>query len=756
MQFDFLAPQEISAEPKTAMCASDIRGDAAAVDVVAARPPARRGATASANRRTRLSPDGLPHEHVGPVRDSKDQKLLLVTPEPRQVDSNPLPDKPVVSAAADHLSVSGPSAVLHSAADRGAGLAEEPASCVGQAKVDKADADGPASSLNATIATPSDGPKTLEDALNQLQDRNCLSPEKLRRLRSELTVAARRVAESSPLGGLPKTPSPADLPCDPVELRPLLQQVLPARFWHDKPGKQPNDTQEEDIVRAKRRWSNIRCSIASVLRLTGWIEVSRSDQSALTPAWSEVASCSEWPTQIAVIRRFARFCMRLGKDPLDVTEEVIEAYRDYLVRRTIDSDITEAINALRRVWKNSRTKLEDRLPALTLRRRPGSYVLAEQDLPSCFLEDLEQYLAKLRNPGPFDGSRFGRKRSPVTVTSLEGMLKRFASLVISSQKDGVDVTSVGDLCKPAAVTIILTDQYERVGKNIAWPPGAVTVATHLRMMIKHTIALSAAEKAESLDLCSNVKPAKKTGMTRRNRDRIAILEDPEILRRLIELPEKCYKIADRMMRASGKRTRPDDPAPEPKGMYRAARIYQLALIMDILIHKPFRRSSLAKLNRETHFRYDKNGRPSYICIPGTETKTGQDEEMTLPGLLAERMYIFITKYRPFVVTHESPFLFPGKYEGHINPQSLSNAVVEFVKDFIGIPFNTQILRHLTATLVFDEDPTNGPIAQRLLDHASLKTTQAMYGVQRTRGAQAEYARILEARQSRKPKQKKPG
>ena len=70
---------------------------------------------------------------------------------------------------------------------------------------------------------------------------------------------------------------------------------------------------------------------------------------------------------------------------------------------------------------------------------------------------------------------------------------------------------------------------------------------------------------------------------------------------------------------------------------------------------------------------------------------------------------------------------------------MSNSLAAPVLDHIGVEFGVQFARHLIATLILDADPANGPIAQRMLDHTSLKTTTTSYGMQRTRSAQNSYA-----------------
>ena len=151
------------------------------------------------------------------------------------------------------------------------------------------------------------------------------------------------------------------------------------------------------------------------------------------------------------------------------------------------------------------------------------------------------------------------------------------------------------------------------------------------------------------------------------------------------------------------------------------------------------------LDLQRHFRTDRRGRAVYFCIDAFEMKCGLDAEAFLTERLIHRLEIHLQKYRPFLDKHDCSFLFPGKFEGHMNPQSLANSIVRLVKDYLGVDYNIHLTRHLIATIILDASPENGPIAQRMLDHTSLKTTTTFYGAQRTRGAQAAYNRILEER-----------
>jgi len=79
---------------------------------------------------------------------------------------------------------------------------------------------------------------------------------------------------------------------------------------------------------------------------------------------------------------------------------------------------------------------------------------------------------------------------------------------------------------------------------------------------------------------------------------------------------------------------------------------------------------------------------------------------------------------------------------------MSNQLNRLVQDQVGAEFNIHLTRHLAVTLLLEDDPRNMSVAQRLIGHAQLKTTERYYGQARTRGAQRKWAQVL----SRKARQ----
>lgn len=570
--------------------------------------------------------------------------------------------------------------------------------------------------VTGSLLTPpdqADRPRTLEDALTLIEGARALAPETLRRIRSDITVAARCIELPHVHTQLQQRNEPRDIPCDPVELRPLLAAVLPARSG-----------------RSRHRWSSIKASIARALQLTGWIEGGGARRAPLPEPWLSAKRRLPHAARQAAFRIFGHFCIDRGIAPEAVANATMDAFRTHRLATTLDMAVSNMMCALRRAWND----LAGTDPAwagrrLASPRRLRTLAMPFAEMDPTFVQEVEAYLARLADPGPFDRT-IGKPRSPVTLGCLKGVFQRAATVLLQTGWKPNEVRSLHDLLRPNAVEAILRDQYRRLGNGNRWAPGTVTIASYLKMAAKHCPTLSAEDRVKVNELCGCVKVTAK-GLSRKIRQRLAQFDDPAVMRRWMGLPDACFAKADQLFAAGTQ--------------IRAAQIHQRGLALAILIAKPLRRSELAILDLRRHFRKDSRKRLHYFCIPAEQVKNGQDVEVSLPEPVIRRLMIHVSKYRPLLDHHGTSFLFPGRDGGHISAQVLATALKRLVQNEVGAEFSAHFVRHLAATLLLDADPTNGPIAQRLLGHTDQKTTLRAYGAQRTRGAQLAYARILEER-----------
>jgi len=546
----------------------------------------------------------------------------------------------------------------------------------------------------------SDRPETLKEAFDRVVERGLLPPDVVVHVRSDLRIVAK-------VTGVPLD----KLPCDPRELRPILSKVLPARHQMHR-----------------KRWATVKSSGARVLKLTGWHAPDAVLRAEFVEPWRSAVRRLPYGPQKAAFGKLARFCQRSGIAPEDVQDATLEHLRAWLLESTLDLDVGHAISAIRRHWNwlvlNHPGWPPNRLHAP---RDSRAYAFETHRFRPSFLAALDELCDRMAKPSPFD-PLFNRKYSIHTIKCVRGTLIRTASVL--AQRGHMPLESITDLraiLTPAAVRAVLEHLYARLGKSGEWPPSAATHMVTLRRAARQCGALTKDEIAQLADMAKFIHPAK-FGMRTRSREVVAAFDDDRILLRLFELPRECFRAADRMMTEG-------HPV-------KAATLYRRSLALAILLEKPLRLGALASLDVDRHIRRDTRGRVIGLSIPSHESKNGMSSEVVFSSELAERVELYLRAFRPRLKPAGSSALFPGRGVPHIDPQSLGRDLTRLVQSQIGIEFHPHAIRNLVATMILDDNARNAPVAQRMLDHASVKTTIRHYGQQRTRGAQREYNELL--------------
>jgi len=340
--------------------------------------------------------------------------------------------------------------------------------------------------------------------------------------------------------------------------------------------------------------------------------------------------------------------------------------------------------------------------------------------------DIETCCARMARFSPLD-PRQTRKYSPATIKQTRYHLLGAVAVLVRKGAEIKNLRSLRDILNPAAYRCVLEDHAERLGGGEGWAASSGTLATNLKRAARASGALSDADMEEVERLCSMVKfPAPR--LTRKARERLAAFDEPAVMRRYLRLTTECFAAADRMRKEGA-----------PK---KAARLHQRALALAILSNKPLRLEDLIELDLAADFRRDSKGRITGIAISGSKTKTGRDEEAWFEPQLIKWLDRHLKVYRPLLPNRDSNYLFAGDDNGHRAPATFANQLKRLVQDQVGIDFNVHIARHLAVTWLLEDDPQNMSVAQRLIGHAQLKTTERYYGLARTRGAQRQWAELL--------------
>ena len=168
---------------------------------------------------------------------------------------------------------------------------------------------------------------------------------------------------------------------------------------------------------------------------------------------------------------------------------------------------------------------------------------------------------------------------------------------------------------------------------------AANIAGNLLTMARYWARPTAETICELETLRSLVRP-RRSGLSRRVRDRLAQFSTNEMRSELFDLPERGFKAAERMLRDGNPRA--------------AAKQHEAALALAILLTQPIRIGNLSALDITPHLARDRRHRLQRIVITASEVKNRRDIDVILPLELAARIERHINVFRPHVVRGAKP------------------------------------------------------------------------------------------------------
>jgi integrase len=495
----------------------------------------------------------------------------------------------------------------------------------------------------------------------------------------------------------------------PDALVPLLQKVQPS---------------SHNIT--PKRWSNIRSMLVAIAKETGHHAPKPVHSQIKNANWLQFLWKIEDSPKKHLLRGLAVYCDRRQIDLSLVTEATLDGYHKWRLDTTYSIRNNAFLGELRNAWN----KHIDVIPGSSIRRMVAPPNPRVQALPlSAFLksfdQDLTAYLDNLRNPDPLNHLR-NRRLTPVTIDERRRFLIRAASIVVKSGKSFEEIPDLRALVTPSNMRIVVLDLFARHGKK--WSSTTVQMAIFFVDVARRWARLDEQDLEPLLQIRRMVK-LDPTSMGSRNQQRLAKFDNPRILMKLGNLPVDLRKNADE--------TRPDRP------VY-AAQKSERGVALALLLLLPMRRRNLEAIDFERHLERNDRGHFVRLCVPATEVKNGIELSSDIPPALARHIERHITLHRPALLGSDaSTLLFPGPSGRQRAMGSLARVVAREVRAATGVAFNIHMVRHIAADLLYEDNPENGPVVQGLLAHTELKTTEAIYGVRRTRSAQRVWMSILD-------------
>lgn len=557
---------------------------------------------------------------------------------------------------------------------------------------------------NADLAFVPPETPMFSDLIARISDDVDLSETRKRDLISGL----RRVAKA--LGRAPEA-----VPADPKWLQPRLAKVMPAA-----------------LKLSAGSWQNVVSDARTAMAWAGIVRRRHRHIDDLAPEWRslwERVLASKDPTLPSALCRFVHFLNGLNVPPQSVAQQHADAYLAALEADEISKSPQTAWRSAVNAWNLAGTRIEGwPQTRLSLPRRQKVFKRPDAELPSAFLRDLDGLKLRLARPDPFAEDGPSRALRPQSIQHYERMLKRFASELLETGVPADEINSVAALCDPARAERGLRAMVARRGNETG---KFISETAALLVNLGGKLGLGVDERQKLVRLATRVATPAQRGMTRKNRERLRVLQDERTMRRLLCLPARLFT-------ARGSKLTP----------YPAALAREDALAIAVLLACPVRIGNVAGIHLERHLHRPGDGRV-FLVFTEDDVKNERPIEFELPADVRHMLDKHLATRSPLLCPAGTPWLFPQRNGARpVDANNLSARLTKRIRDEVGIEMNAHLFRHLAAMLWLDAFPGAYEGARRLLGHSDSSHTINLYSGMEARSALQAYGEVLTRKRGR--------
>lgn len=480
------------------------------------------------------------------------------------------------------------------------------------------------------------------------------------------------------------------------------------------------------------RWGNVRCDLNRALRLCALMEPTPLDTPINSDWRATIDACT--PAKRYMLKRFARFCSRLGLDTAAVTDVTVAAFREDLAGHHLSKVPARSAKDLLCLWTQLRANRPDLgLPALTITSGRSTYAVHWSELPVTLTADAADFKASSLAPDWFEDDG---NRSPVrqaTADQRDRMLRRLASAELLAGVPSSALNTLADVIDPRHLKRGLILMIER---NNGEPSRQVfEMALLAQTLGRHWCKLAEADQAVLAQWVRKFRP-RKVGMTVKNRERLRQFTNSGVIGSLVNLPEQIFaSLAGQPVTAT------------------TARVAQRAVIIALLTVAPMRLLNLRRLDQQQHFRpaMSVHANRWHLVLPSSQVKNNVDLEYPVPPDVWLMIEQYMTVYQPLLHQGSSSLLFPGRADrSAMSDTGMRRIVVEFIKLRLGLTMNPHLFRHLAALIFLKTNPGHYESVRQLLGHKNLQTTIEFYAGFETNEAMDRFAIVLDTYRSAPP------
>ena len=521
--------------------------------------------------------------------------------------------------------------------------------------------------------------------------------------------------------GLGKPPS--ILPADPKKLIALLSKEQGAR-------------RRADV--AKSTWTTYTAQYRAATRHVGLAPGPARVDTPRSPAWRELLA-TRTRSECNYLSRFAGMMTEQGVEPTQVTSAHFETYRDYVHAAAV-REPEKAYDGACWAWSrvcNDNPEFLECSPPRAYRRR--SYWLEWSAFPPELEAEIDAYYADQSSPQSLDmkslfkpapgGSRRGGKGGKgiqrSTIRNYKNYLQALASAAVEAGIRAESVNSLERLVspsvhEPAIAYLLQRSVHDQQQRGAVVSDDAALANKYVYNILHHVKTIMIRRFGWRKDQLACIEGAllslsPDNRMSPRTRQRIGVLREPRVFRRLFLLPEQIYAELERV----------DDPTAQHA--WRAA----VGLLLAIDLDTAFRRSNAIKLSKKNFGRRDRRTGRLPVEIPPEDAKTDQPYMAELRPRTVGLLDRFVARWRPLLGNADSPYLFPlvgldDEREEQVALAGFAGRLCRLVEGRLGVTFNLHVLRGLLATLYAEANPSDILTAQVKLGHADPRTTRRSY------------------------------
>lgn len=475
---------------------------------------------------------------------------------------------------------------------------------------------------------------------------------------------------------------------------------------------------------SERRWRNVRSAVAAAVRTFGAKRNASIKQVPINGEWNTLLTRIVTKHHRHGLTRLARFCSMMGILPDAVDRDTLLGFHGALEVEDLLRDPRKKLKHTIAIWNMCHRGVAG---------WPGSHLSSPfernlitfpvSEFPQSFKDDLEKWREGLLNPDLMDHAAPPRPLKPVTIDNKTAQILRFASALV--HRDILPIKAITDLK-------MLVSDIETFKQGLRFfldrfdgkPNGYIAkIADCLRGVALH-YAHVPEETHDAMEvICKRLQTPRNEGLKPKNRERLGQFDDPENVKRLLQFPGQE---ADR--------------GRKHKNPYRAAKCFERAVAVSVLIATGLRIKNLRTINLETDLtRVD--GR-CFLSIPGDRVKNGMNLDYELPSDTDALLQEYMRDYRPRFPGTDGPYLFPGRDGGPRPNSTMANDIKVSLYKRTGLTMNPHLFRHAIAKIVIERDPGLAFTISRHLGHKNINMTMQAYLGTEGRAAARSIDRVL--------------